>query len=113
MKSSLKAGALVASVAVLSVAAAACGGSSAAAASGGGSGPCKPADTPVLTTVHDLQVVDTAISMTPHDVPVDLIVTPTRTIRPKTRRPKPQGIRWNELTEPQIAAMPVLKTMRR
>ena len=71
------------------------------------------ADTPVLTTVHDLQVVDAAIPMTPHDVPVDLIVTPTRTIRPKRRRPKPQGIRWNELTEAQIAAMPVMKAMRR
>jgi sulfate transport system substrate-binding protein len=50
VKSSLKAGALVASVAVLSVAAAACGGSANGAAnSGGSSGPCKPADSPVLT----------------------------------------------------------------
>ena len=68
--------------------------------------------TPVLTTVHDLQVVDDAIPMTPHDVPVDLIVTPTRTIRTKGRRRKPGGIRWEELTEDQIAAMPVLKARR-
>jgi 5-formyltetrahydrofolate cyclo-ligase len=69
--------------------------------------------TPVLTTVHDLQVIDAPIPMTPHDVPVDLIVTPTRTIRTRRRHPKPQGIRWNELTEAQFAAMPVLKAMRR
>jgi 5-formyltetrahydrofolate cyclo-ligase len=70
------------------------------------------AHTPVLTTVHDLQVVDGAIPMTPHDVPVDLIVTPTRTIRTKGRRRKPSGIRWKDLTEDQIAAMPVLKARR-
>ena len=70
------------------------------------------ANTPVLTTVHDLQVVDTDIPMTPHDVPVTLIVTPTRTIRPKPR-PKPQGIDWNELSDSQIASMPALQSLRR
>ncbi len=68
--------------------------------------------TPVITTVHDLQVVETAIPMTPHDVPVDVVVTPTRTIRATRKRAKPRGIRWNELTAEQIAAMPVLHDMR-
>ena len=46
----LKAGALIASVTMLSVAAAACGGSSAAGTGGAASsGPCKPADSPVIT----------------------------------------------------------------
>jgi len=46
----LKAGALIASVTVLSVAAAACGSSAEGAASGGSStGPCKPADSPIIT----------------------------------------------------------------
>jgi 5-formyltetrahydrofolate cyclo-ligase len=65
--------------------------------------------TPVLTTVHELQVVDEAIPMTDHDVPVDLIVTPERTIRTRGKRPKPRGIRWRELTDEQIAAIPVLR----
>ena len=46
----LKAGALIASVTVLSVAAAACGSSAEGAASGGSSsGPCTPADSPIIT----------------------------------------------------------------
>jgi 5-formyltetrahydrofolate cyclo-ligase len=69
--------------------------------------------TPVLTTVHDLQVLDEAIPMTTHDVPVDLIVTPDQVIRTHRRRPKPQGIRWKELSEEQIAAMPPLQALRR
>ena len=68
--------------------------------------------TPVLTTVHDLQVVAAPIPMTAHDVPVDLIVTPERTIRTRRRRPKPRGIRWPELSPEQIAAMPPLQALR-
>ena len=65
------------------------------------------ARTPVLTTVHELQIVRAAIPVTSHDVPVDLIVTPERVIRPRARRAKPRGIRWDELTDAQIAAMPL------
>jgi 5-formyltetrahydrofolate cyclo-ligase len=68
--------------------------------------------TPVLTTVHDLQVVAAAIPMTAHDVPVDLIVTPERALRTRRRRAKPRGIRWAELSPEQIAAMPPLQRLR-
>lgn len=49
--------------------------------------------------------------MTPHDVPVDLIVTPERVIRTKSRIAKPEGIRWEELSPEQIEAMPVLRRL--
>jgi 5-formyltetrahydrofolate cyclo-ligase len=71
------------------------------------------ARTPVLTTVHALQVVRTPIPMTSHDVPVDLVVTPERVIRTRGRRPKPRGIRWQELTADQIAAMPPVARVAR
>ena len=64
--------------------------------------------TPLLTTVHERQVVRDPIPMTGHDVPLDLIVTPERVIRPRGRRAKPQGIRWDELTDAQVAAMPAI-----
>jgi 5-formyltetrahydrofolate cyclo-ligase len=64
--------------------------------------------TPVLTTVHELQVVRDPIPMTPHDVSVDLIVTPERVIRARGARAKPRGIRWEELGEAQVAAMPAV-----
>jgi 5-formyltetrahydrofolate cyclo-ligase len=70
-------------------------------------------DTPVLTTVHELQVVRGAIPMTAHDVPVDLIVTPERVIRTRRAYRKPRGILWSELSEAQLAAMPALVRLRR
>ena len=70
------------------------------------------ARTPVLTTVHELQVVRAVIPMTSHDVAVDLVVTPDRVIRTRGRRAKPRGIRWDELTDAQIAAMPAVSALR-
>ncbi len=66
------------------------------------------ARTPVLTTVHELQIVRAAIPMTAHDMPLDLIVTPDRVIRTRTRRAKPRGIRRDELSPAQIRAMPAV-----
>jgi 5-formyltetrahydrofolate cyclo-ligase len=71
------------------------------------------ARTPVVTTVHDLQVVRAAIPMTPHDVPVNIIATPTRLLRIARRRPRPRGVRWDELSDAQLRAMPVLGALAR
>jgi 5-formyltetrahydrofolate cyclo-ligase len=67
--------------------------------------------TVTVTTVHQLQLLPPGqIPVTGHDVPVDLIVTPDRVIdcRPGRRARRPSGIRWDELTEEKIAAIPLL-----
>jgi 5-formyltetrahydrofolate cyclo-ligase len=69
--------------------------------------------TPVATTVHRLQILAAAIPMTAHDVPLDLIVTPDRVLRPRRRRVKPRGILWDELSDAQLAAMPGVAKLRR
>ncbi|HXH84375.1 MAG TPA: 5-formyltetrahydrofolate cyclo-ligase [Candidatus Tectomicrobia bacterium] len=69
-------------------------------------------DTIVATTVHDLQLVQTRIPMTAHDVPVDLIVTPTRVVRVRRRLPRPRGILPDHLSPEQRAAIPVLADRR-
>jgi 5-formyltetrahydrofolate cyclo-ligase len=66
-------------------------------------------DTPVLTTVHDEQIVRGDIPMTDHDVPVDLIATPRRVVRVVRAYPKPAGIDWRLLSEAQLDAMPPLR----
>ena len=71
------------------------------------------ARTVVVTTVHDLQVVAGAIPMTAHDVPVDIVATPTRVLRPRRAFPRPRGIRWADLTPAQVAAMPALAARRK
>lgn len=70
------------------------------------------ARTRVVTTVHDLQVVGDAIPMTSHDVPVDVIVTPTRTIRCPRALPRPRRIEWTALSPSQLAAMPALARLQ-
>jgi 5-formyltetrahydrofolate cyclo-ligase len=70
--------------------------------------------TVVVTTVHEQQVVDIGrIPETDHDVRLDLIVTPDRVITcaRARRRPRP-GIRWDELTDDKIEAIPVLRSLR-
>jgi 5-formyltetrahydrofolate cyclo-ligase len=70
-------------------------------------------DTPVVTTVHDLQVLDEDVPMTAHDVPLDVIVTPTRVIRTRRRLARPAGVAWDELSAVQLRAMPALARLRR
>ena len=52
--------------------------------------------------------------MTDHDVPVDFIVTPERIIDCRAAPgPRPAaGIRWDDLTEEKIAAIPLLAAQR-
>jgi 5-formyltetrahydrofolate cyclo-ligase len=72
-------------------------------------------DTVVVTTVHEIQVRPAGvIPAASHDVPVDLVVTPERVIdcRPN-HGPRGAGeIRWSELTEAKIAAIPLLSALR-
>jgi 5-formyltetrahydrofolate cyclo-ligase len=67
----------------------------------------------VVTTVHDAQVVKAKIPMTAHDVPLDVIATPTRLIRTRRAFSRPAGLHWDELTDEQMAAMPPLAALRR
>ena len=69
-------------------------------------------DTLVVTTVHDAQVVRERIAMTAHDVPLDVIATPTRLIRTRRAFPRPAGLHWDELSDDQVGTMPPLAALR-
>jgi 5-formyltetrahydrofolate cyclo-ligase len=71
-------------------------------------------DTVVATTVHDLQVLPAGrIPRTDHDVAVDLVVTPERVLEVARDAPRGPGrVRWEELTEDKVAAIPVLARLR-
>ena len=71
--------------------------------------------TVVATTVHEVQVLDPGlIPMADHDLSLDLIVTPEKTIKcPRPRQSKPPGIRWGLLTERKVASIPLLTTLHR
>ena len=94
----------------------------------------------VVTTVHDCQVFDpekepwkTLLqqnnsdhkdgdaetkttpfgTLTQHDVPVDIIVTPTQIIRVSNRLPKPSGIFWELLSPQKLSQIRVLQELKR
>jgi len=69
--------------------------------------------TPIVTTVHDLQVLSEELPRELHDVPVDIIYTPTRTIKAKKPYPKPKGIYWELLSRDKLNAIPMLRELKR
>lgn len=69
-----------------------------------------PEDITIATTVHDAQVV-VAIPREPFDVALDLICTPTRTIRVARRGGRPTGVLWDLLPADKRAEMPILEEL--
>ena len=66
--------------------------------------------TPVVTTVHELQIVD-EVPAGKHDLTVDVIVTLTRTVDTNGKRPRPRGIYWDKVTDRMSEEIPVLKDL--
>ncbi len=68
--------------------------------------------TPVVTTVHEMQVVAETWPVDDHDVPMDYLVTPERTVETGTSFDRPTGVVWDELDDERIEEMPVLAARR-
>lgn len=72
-------------------------------------------DTPVITTVHPMQVLDEELPWTQHDVPLDIVVTADEVIRctgDRASLPRPSGIYWDDLDERKIRSIPLLVKLR-
>ena len=69
-------------------------------------------DTPVLTTIHPMQLLAEDLPRTDHDVPLDYATTPEETIQCAGNLPHPRGIYWQDLEEKKIAAIPLLQKLR-
>jgi 5-formyltetrahydrofolate cyclo-ligase len=67
------------------------------------------AKTPIVTSVHALQILDEDLPMTEHDIPLNTIVTPSEIIEIHTDFPRPKGIYWRMLRPEKIQAIPILK----
>lgn len=63
--------------------------------------------TTIVTTVHDLQLLDERLPETAHDFRVDVVVTPRRVARTKAG-PRPSGILWDHLGSQKRAEIPAL-----
>lgn len=70
-------------------------------------------NTPVLTTIHDLQVVEQQIPLEVHDMVIDYYATPTRLVKVDTTfKYKPKGVYW-ELLTPQLRELDVIKELQK
>jgi 5-formyltetrahydrofolate cyclo-ligase len=69
--------------------------------------------TPIVTSVHPLQIVDGEIPMTEHDIPLNAIVTPTEVIETKAQYSRPKGIYWKMLEQEKVDEIPVLKNRQK
>ena len=69
--------------------------------------------TPLATAVHDVQVLERRLFPSPDDVLVDWICTPTRTLAITRESTRPRGMRWQDISPEQIAAMPALAELHR
>lgn len=67
------------------------------------------ASTPIITTVHPLQIVQDDLPMTEHDIPLDAIVTPEEVLPVERKYDQPRGVYWKLLPAEKIEAIPVLK----
>jgi 5-formyltetrahydrofolate cyclo-ligase len=65
--------------------------------------------TPIISTLHPLQLVSYKIPMFPHDLPVDFIVTPKEVVATRSVYPRPRGIYWDLLRVMKINAIPILR----
>ncbi|XP_027148838.1 5-formyltetrahydrofolate cyclo-ligase-like protein COG0212 [Coffea eugenioides] len=70
--------------------------------------------TPIVTSVHDEQLVDDipVEKLLIHDVPVDIICTPTKIICTNTPIPKPQGIYWDKLSPEKLGQIKILRELK-
>jgi 5-formyltetrahydrofolate cyclo-ligase len=64
--------------------------------------------TPIVTTVHAVQVLPYAIEMRAHDIPLDVIVTPEGAMIVRPAFPRPRGLHREALSPGKIAEVPVL-----
>ena len=72
-----------------------------------------PAGTPIITTVHALQLVgDARLPMMPHDSALDWIITPDQAIETHTTHPQPAGIDWDAVQPDQYDSIPALRALR-
>jgi 5-formyltetrahydrofolate cyclo-ligase len=69
-------------------------------------------NTPIVTSVHPLQIVEEEIPMTEHDIPLSAIATPDTVIEIKPFFSRPKGIYWKILPIEKRNDIPVLKNRR-
>ena len=71
------------------------------------------AATPLATTIHSLQLVESAaIVIESHDSPLDLVATEAELVVTKNTMPRPMGVDWDKVRADQFDTIPFLGLLR-
>ena len=68
--------------------------------------------TPIIDVVHDCQVVDEELPISPFDTICDAIITPTRTIQVSNPQKPTGGIHWERLAPGMMESISIFKEMK-
>jgi 5-formyltetrahydrofolate cyclo-ligase len=69
--------------------------------------------TPIVTTVHPAQILPESIEMWPHDIAVDVVVTPDGVIALRPAFSRPRGLYREALAPEKIAEVPAIQRVLR
>ncbi|SFR62575.1 5-formyltetrahydrofolate cyclo-ligase [Halogeometricum rufum] len=69
--------------------------------------------TTTVTTLHEIQFVDEAIPTASHDVPIEWVFTPERSVRTDASGGKPEGLAWNGVADERLDEIPILNRLDR
>ncbi len=69
-------------------------------------------ETPVVSTVHPMQLLDGELPWTHHDVFLDYVATTEEVIECEGGMPRPTGVYWEDLTSAKIRQIPLLRKLR-
>jgi len=69
-------------------------------------------ETPIATTVHDLQIVAEA-PREEFDFTLDIIATPTQLLRAVGPRFRPEGVIWDRISEERLRKIPLLRELKK
>jgi 5-formyltetrahydrofolate cyclo-ligase len=69
--------------------------------------------TPIVTTVHPAQILPESIEMRPHDIPMDVVVTPEGVMVVRPTFPRPRGLYRDALAPEKIAEVPIIQRVLR
>jgi 5-formyltetrahydrofolate cyclo-ligase len=67
--------------------------------------------TTTVTTLHEAQFVDDEIPAASHDVPIEWVFTPERSVRTDAPGGKPAGLAWDDLTDERRDEIPILNRL--
>lgn len=73
---------------------------------------CADGSSEIVDVVHDCQVVDEPLQAADHDVPVDWIITPTRTLHVADARRQLGRVRWEMLAGTELDTIPPIVELR-